>query len=264
MRADVIDLRDFYASPLGELARRQISRHVRALWPNVRGERILGLGFAGPYLDVFAEEAERTLAVMPPSQGIMRWPAQGTNRAVLADETELPFPDCSIDRILLVHGLEGLEQTTAAFRELWRVLTDAGRLLIVVPNRRGLWSRLERSPFACGRPYSSGQLEAVLRANLFAPEARGATLLTPPFQSAMVQSLAPVIERIGSRWCPGVAGVLVTEAGKQIHALPLSRELRPARSRESVVALPGLRPGAVAAQRRTEPPPMAQPPRPVR
>jgi SAM-dependent methyltransferase len=264
MRADVIDLRDFYETPLGETARRQIARHVRALWPDVRGERIVGIGYAGPYLEPFRDEAERVLAVMPPTQGVVRWPAEGRNRALLADEAELPFPDRSIDRVLLVHGLEGMEQTTAAFREIWRVLTDAGRLLIVVPNRRGLWARLERSPFASGRPYSSGQLDALLRANLFAPAIRGAALFTPPTRSAMVQSLGPVIERLGPRWFPGVSGVLLAEAGKQIHALPLSRESRRARLRAPVVSLPGLRPGAVAAARRPAPPTLVQPPRPIR
>ncbi|MQX38514.1 class I SAM-dependent methyltransferase [Roseospira navarrensis] len=264
MRADVIDLRDFYASPLGEAARRQIARHVRALWPDVRGERIVGLGYAGPYLKAFQGEAERVLSVMPPTQGVMRWPETGRNQALMADETELPFPDRSIDRILLVHGLEGLEQTTAAFREIWRVLTDSGRLLVVVPNRRGLWARMERSPFASGRPYSSGQLDALLRANLFAPSVRTATLFTPPTRSAMVQSLGPLIERLGPRWFPGISGVLVSEAVKQIHALPLSREVRRARLRAPVVSLPGLRPGAVAAARRSAPPSRVQPPRPVR
>jgi len=249
MRADVIDLRDFYDGPLGDLARRQIGRRLRLLWPDVRGERVLGLGYAVPYLEPFRTEAERVLAVMPPTQGVMRWPAQGRNLAVLAEETELPFPDASIDRVLLVHGLEGLDHTTAALREIWRVLTEAGRLLLVVPNRRGLWSRMERSPFACGRPYSSGQLDTLLRANLFTPGARAAVLFTPPSRSAMIQSAGPLMERLGPRWFPGVSGVLMAEASKQIHALPLSREPRRARLRTPQVVLPGLRPGAVAAAR---------------
>ncbi|MBB4286725.1 class I SAM-dependent methyltransferase [Roseospira goensis] len=250
MRADVIDLRDFYASPLGESARRQIGRRVREMWPDTRGERVLGLGYAVPYLATFLGEADRVLAVMPPSQGVLRWPARGPNLAMLADETELPLPDQSIDRILLVHGLEGLEQTTAALREIWRVLTDSGRLLIVVPNRRGLWARLERSPFASGRPYSSGQLDALLRANLFTPGARAGALFMPPSRSTMTQSAGGVIERVGPRWAPGLAGVLLAEASKQIHALPLSREARRARLKAPQVALPGLRPGAVAAEHR--------------
>jgi len=250
MRADVIDLRDFYDSPLGEAARLQISRRVRAMWPDTRGERVLGLGYAVPYLDPFLDEAERVIAAMPPSQGVLRWPSGGRNLTVLADETELPLPDQSIDRILLVHGLEGLDQTNAALRELWRVLTEAGRLLIVVPNRRGLWARMERSPFANGRPYSSGQLDTLLRANLFTPGARTTALFTPPTRAAMLKGAGSMVERLGTRWFPGVSGVLLVEASKQIHALPLTREIRRARLRAPEMVLPGLRPGAVAAERR--------------
>lgn len=251
MRADVIDLRNFYDTPMGDMARRMIDRRVRALWPNVRGERVVGLGYAVPYLAPLVGEAERVLAFMPPAQGVLRWPAEGRNVVAMADESELPLPDRSVDRILLVHGLEGLDHTTAVLREIWRVLTDSGHLLMVVPNRRGLWARLERSPFANGRPYSIGQLETLLRANLFAPGARAAALFAPPTVSPVVQSAAPVWERLGARWFPGFCGVLLVEASKQIHALPLTRESRRTRLRAAVVVpFPGLRPGATAAERR--------------
>jgi len=251
MRADVVDLRNFYDTPMGDMTRRMIDRRVRALWPNVRGERVVGLGYAVPYLWPLLGEAERVLAFMPPTQGVLRWPADGRNLVAMADECELPLPDRSVDRMLLVHGLEGLDHTTAVLREIWRVLTDSGRLLMVVPNRRGLWARLERSPFASGRPYSIGQLETLLRSNLFAPGPRTAALFVPPSRSGVVQSAAPVWERVGARWFPGFCGVLLVEASKQIHALPLTRESRRSRLRGAVVVpFPGLRPGATAAERR--------------
>ena len=58
---DVIDLRDFYGRPLGRVARGLIGRHIRVLWPNVKGLSVLGLGFATPYLGMFLGEAERVL-----------------------------------------------------------------------------------------------------------------------------------------------------------------------------------------------------------
>jgi len=233
------------------MARRLIDRRVRALWPNVRGERVLGLGYAVPFLEPLLGEAERVLAFMPPAQGVLRWPAPGRNVVAMADEAELPLADRSVDRILLVHGLEGLDHTTAVLREMWRVLTDSGRLLMVVPNRAGLWARMERSPFAVGRPYSIDQLETLLRANLFAPGARVGALYAPPSRSNLVHSTMPMWERLGGRWVPGFCGVIVLEATKQIHALPLVREPRRPRLRApGVVSFPGLRPGAMAAERR--------------
>ena len=62
MWQDIIDLNAFYASPLGQVARRAIRRRIRALWPDLRGQSVLGLGFATPYLRPFQGEAERVLA----------------------------------------------------------------------------------------------------------------------------------------------------------------------------------------------------------
>ena len=71
MILDVVDLRDFYASSLGGISRRMIRRQVRALWPNLRGQRVMGFGYATPYLIPFVDEAERVLAVMPTRMGVL-------------------------------------------------------------------------------------------------------------------------------------------------------------------------------------------------
>src|ERR1700677_1322009 len=106
---DVVDLRDFYRSALGQVARLMIRRRIQAFWPDTRGLRVLGLGFATPYLLPLVEDSERVLAIMPSSQGVLPWPSNGPGLVALADETELPFPDCSVDRVLIVHCLESTE-----------------------------------------------------------------------------------------------------------------------------------------------------------
>jgi len=45
-------------------------------------------------------------------------------------------------------ALEAAEAQRPFLRELWRVLTPAGRLLVVAHNRASLWAQLETSPFA--------------------------------------------------------------------------------------------------------------------
>src|SRR5258705_12991108 len=110
MTADVVDLRDFYASALGQAARRQILRQVREIWPDLGGQRVLGLGYATPYLRPWLGQAERVIAMMPATQGVLAWPPDESNLVALVDEAELPLPDVSIDRVLLVHALEHAEQ----------------------------------------------------------------------------------------------------------------------------------------------------------
>src|SRR5437667_2808234 len=75
MSIDVVDLRNFYTQRLGVVARRFVGRGIRARFVDTRGMRVLGVGYATPYLGLFREEAERSLAFMPAAQGVMKWPS---------------------------------------------------------------------------------------------------------------------------------------------------------------------------------------------
>ena len=116
MHSDIVDLRDFYETSLGQVARRVIRRRLRELWPDGAGQRMVGIGYATPYLRPYLGEAERVIALMPAGLGVTCWPAEGPGLTALVDETELPLPDLSVDRVLLVHGLEGTEQVRPMLR----------------------------------------------------------------------------------------------------------------------------------------------------
>jgi len=217
MWSDVVDLRDFYESDLGLVARRMIRRQIHAMWPDLRGQTVMGLGFATPYLRTLQNEAERVVAVMPAGSGVLAWPAGERSLVCLAEEDELPLPDRSIDRVLLVHALESTEHVRSTLREIWRVLADGGKLLVVAPNRRGIWARLDLTPFGTGRPYTPGQLHRLLRDTMFTPVATSTALFVPPVQSRFVLRSAPFWENLGHRWFPTFAGVVLVEASKQIY-----------------------------------------------
>jgi SAM-dependent methyltransferase len=172
MSSDVVDLRDFYRTVLGQVARRMIRGAVRRVWPDLHGMRLLGIGYPTPFLTAISPETERTVALMPASLGVLGWSPEGRNLVTLADEGELPFADYSMDRVLLVHALETTEQVGPMLKEIWRVLAGGGRLLIVAPNRRGIWARLDRTPFGYGRPYTMSQLSQLLRDEQFTPVGR--------------------------------------------------------------------------------------------
>ncbi|MDX1709879.1 MAG: class I SAM-dependent methyltransferase, partial [Rhodovibrionaceae bacterium] len=158
MWSDAVDLRDFYESRTGQVARHMIRHALRNLWPDVHGQRLLGLGYAAPYLRQFSEEAERVFAFMPAGQGVVHWPTNAPGLTALVDERELPLPDFSVDRVILVHAMESAESLPEMLTEIWRVLMGDGRLILVVPNRRGIWARSDRTPFGFGRPFSPAQI----------------------------------------------------------------------------------------------------------
>jgi SAM-dependent methyltransferase len=216
MQHDVVGLRTFYHMPLGGIVRRLLTQRIRARWRHARGCRLIGLGFAVPYIGMFRDEADGVAALMPASQGALVWPQTGDVLSVLVDEVMLPLPDSSVDLLLCVHCLEVAESTRPMLREIWRVLSPEGRLLLIVPNRRGIWARLDTTPFGHGRPYSRGQLERLLGDALFSPVEWGSALYMPPFNRQWLVRWATVFERLGARVWPGFAGVIIVEARKEL------------------------------------------------
>ena len=215
MRPDIVDLDQFYTTRLGQVSRRLIRCRLQEIWPDVTGQRLLGVGYATPYLRVFRDKAERVLAAMPASQGVIYWPKGEPRLVTLTEEVELPFLASSIDRVLLVHTLENAEQVRPTLREVWRVMTSSGWLLVVVPNRRGVWARIERTPFGYGRPFSPPQLTRLLREIMFSPTTTSAAVSIPPVSWPPLLKRAPAIERVGVRWGRAFAGVLIVEAGNR-------------------------------------------------
>jgi SAM-dependent methyltransferase len=224
---DVVDLRNFYAQSLGVVARRFVGRGIRARWNDTRALRVLGVGYATPYLGLFREEAERCLALMPAPQGVVRWPSTRPALAALVEEDELPLTDSAVDRVLLVHALEMSADPAELLREAWRVLAAGGRLLAVVPNRRGVWARMDTTPFGQGRPYSRTQITQLLRDTWFTPTGWGEALYVPPIPRSWFLRSAVAWERTGATLSAPFAGVHIVEATKQVYrAIPARREKR--------------------------------------
>lgn len=217
MFLDVADLRTFYDLPVGRLLRVLIGGRIRTLWPDLKEQRLLGIGYAGPFMRPYLGSAERCIAAMPAQQGAVGWPREADNCAAMVDETDLPFSDASVDRVMVVHALDHAADPAAILREAWRVLVPGGRLIAVVPNRRGLWSQSEASPFGYGRPYSGGQLRDLLRNCQFDVVQQDAALYLPPTRAPFVLRSARTWEGIGRRLWPAFAGVLIVEAEKRIY-----------------------------------------------
>ena len=223
---DVYELKEFYADPLGIVARHLIAHRIRARVKNLAGLRVMGLGYVTPYLKGWRDEALAVYGCMPARQGVARWPREGPNVSTLVDDAELPFPDGSIDIALIVHGLEFTENVTQTLREVWRVLSPSGRLIIVVPNRRGLWARRDSTPFGHGRPFSRGQLSKILRECMYEPGGWAYALYVPPINRGFLRRSAAAWERIGIWLWQGFAGVLIVEARKQVYATVSSKRAK--------------------------------------
>jgi SAM-dependent methyltransferase len=238
MYLDVIDLRAFYGGRLGIVARRLIGQRLKERWPSLAGESLVGIGYATPYLHHLGEGAERILALMPATQGVVNWPREGPNATALIADDALPLSDASVDRVLVIHSLEVAANARDQLREIWRVLAPGGRVLIVVPNRSGIWARLEATPFGYGRPFGRTQLTVLLRDAMFSPIGWTEALAVPPFRHRPFLRTGLAWERFGRLVWPAFAGVVIVEATKQLY------QGIPARTRATRLK-PALRPALI-------------------
>ena len=212
---------EFYATPQGAVTLRLVRERLLQIWPDVSGQAVLGLGHAAPYLPAWRDAAARCLSACPGM--VAPWPGNGRSLACAVLTDSLPFSDLSLDRILVVHALEDPENARRMLREVWRVLKDDGRLLVVAPNRAGLWAHAERTPFGQGTPYSPGEIGRLLTRSLFRVERRDGVLYLPPSRHRLVLRSAQMFEQAGRRLVPQLAGLTVTEAVKDVYAaLPLA------------------------------------------
>jgi SAM-dependent methyltransferase len=215
MTGEVHGFAAFYASPAGAVAARLLAQRLRALWPSLRGQAVLGVGHTAPYLALWSVEASRSIALSPAS--LAGDVAPGTSAPLVAEDAAMPFPDLFFDRVLLIHGLEITENARRLLREVWRVLKDDGRVLVVAPNRRGLWAHAEHTPFGHGQPYSAGQVSRLLERHLFRVERRDSALYMPPY--APFLRAGGAWEAAGRAvWPARHAGLAIVEARKDLLA----------------------------------------------
>lgn len=246
---DITHVRAFYDKPLGQLVAQLLAAHLASYWPrhkpppkteqkpqNANPERIIGLGYALPFLETLWPQAE-LFAFMPPRLGSMVWTHTGTNtgthtgtvgnRACLMDESALPLADNSVDRILLLHMVEFAADPKALLGEVWRVLAPGGRVLLVVPNRYGVWAHSQHTPWSGGNRFSKRQIRRLLDKAEFVSLNWQACFLAPPAALHLTMRHARYAERAARHFAPALCGLLLVEATKQVYA-PIGKPARAA------------------------------------
>jgi SAM-dependent methyltransferase len=219
---NVVELRQFYASPLGKATQRLLAPKLFPLLAGPHDMRIMGLGYAIPYLT----PDPHNIAFMLARSGVLQWPKEGAARTALVDELDLPLSDHAIDVALVVHGLEFSESPIESLQELWRVLAPQGRLILVVPNRRGLWAASDASPFGFGQPFSRGQISGLLKESQFSLNDMQPALLMPPRAGLVTSNFATALEKYGRLAFSHLSGVTIVEATKHVYAYSAGRRVK--------------------------------------
>ncbi|MCL6229109.1 class I SAM-dependent methyltransferase [Bartonella bilalgolemii] len=217
LKLDIITLKDFYTSTLGMRVQTTVCDQLNIFWPDLIDKRVMGLGYALPYLSVLRKRAKQCYAFMPASQGASPWPYLDKVATALVFEEELPLPDASIDCVLLVHALEYTKNSHETLNEIWRVLIPNGRLIVIVPNRCGLWARNDHTPFGYGESYSRQQVVRLFKEANFINGPVQEILHYTPSLSYVSRLFSFFYESLASHIFPYFGGLLVCSAEKHVY-----------------------------------------------
>lgn len=217
MAVDILDLAEFYARPLGHMVQREIARAISQYWTAPADEVLVGYGYAPPFAEALWPDAGWHF-LMPGQQGVMIAAPEARRVTALVQETDWPVRDASVNRVIMVHGLEAANQSEALLAEIWRVLVPNGRVMMLVPNRTGFWARRDGTPFGAGRPYSRGQLRRMVKQAGFVLTDMKPVLMMPPHLPVRLQEILARPAGILRYIVPQIGGLWLVEAHKQLPA----------------------------------------------
>jgi len=222
-RPEIKKFTEFYGSVLGKVFCRLLRAEIRKIWPDIFAgspikQTIAGIGFATPYLQIFLPRMERVIAIMPGGMGAIKWP-RDLSLTAAADETSLPLPDNSLDRIILVHALEYCENMPGMLREIWRVLAPGGKVLIILPNRLSPWAHIAKTPLGSGQPFSRAQIAALLNHSMFQVLRTKCAVHIPPVSARPILKNHRLLDKIAHFFYPALGAVVWAEAEKRVYAV---------------------------------------------
>ncbi len=168
----------------------------------------------------------------------------------------LPFPDASVDLVVLPHALELARDPHLALREVERVLVPEGRVVIVGFNPASSWGLRQRAGHArqgmglasrkglflprAGEFLGYWRLRDWLRLLSFEVEGGSFGCWRPPLSQQAWLDRFEWMDRVGERWWPVLGAVYMLVAVKRVRGMRLvglmKQERRQARHAPVAVA----------------------------
>lgn len=228
MQKDNSEISEFYKGSLGQIAKTAIISNIKRVWQNQDNQDILGYGYTSFLLDEIKINSRRTISLNFADYESDNWPKNAKINTVISEQELTPFKEASFDKIICIHAIEEAQNPIRMLRELWRILTPEGSIILVVPNRRGFWAQFESIPFGNGRPYTKTQLSKLLSDSMFTIKSEARILYTPPLEFLNKEPLMRNIEKTGKIIFPTFGGLLFFEIAKRVMIRPDIKDAMPA------------------------------------
>jgi SAM-dependent methyltransferase len=267
LEASIIELTAWLRTPAGQCLLHWEQMHIDQAVADVFGYHALQLGL--PELQALRAnrmphrwvandslQAIEPLAVLPPFDGEPISLPLDADAALHCDFDALPFPNQSLDLVVLPHALELSRDPHLTLREVERVLVPEGRVMILGFNPASTWGlrqRLGRVRAAVGLGGRGAlflprageflgywRLRDWLRLLSFEVEGGRFGCFRPPYASARWLERTAWMEAVGERWWPVFGAAYFLVAVKRVRGMRLvglaRHEARTARTANAVVA----------------------------
>ncbi len=209
------NLNSFYKNNLGKSVEIFVQQKINSYIDTRLNKVVMGIGYTEKYLQHFQDNKCTTLSLIP--SFIDNFYCDKNDINVICEEDHLPISNDSCDVFLLVHCLEHSNSPWGLMAEINRILPSGGKIIVVVPNRVGLWSRRTNNPFGSGRSYTKGQLKKLLNSTGFFELEIDYSIYYPPFNKFFNHKIFNFCEKFLKYILRENSGVIVGVYEKRVH-----------------------------------------------
>lgn len=190
------DFQNFFSSKLGIFAKEKISERLLSFIPNFEKQKILLLGNGSIYL----KNNENIKQIK-----------------ILDEDTKIA--DDYYDIIIITHFLEFQNKDNFIIRRIWQALKDNGKIIVLTPNRHGLWFYTGNHVFRAPKAYSHYQITKLLDSNLLLTDRVESVLFFPPLQKLNINNewIAKIDKILSVIACKN-GGIIISSAIKKVYA----------------------------------------------
>jgi len=240
---------EWFDTPLGRSLEAFEANRLRSVLPNLFGTVAVQVGRLGR-LDLMDSCNAPTRIVMDLDSRVDRVNVRALPEA-------LPFDSGSVDILILPHALDFCDRPHKVLREVARVLSPEGHVIVFGFNPMSLWgvrrlaTRRPRQAPWCGNFFRLSRVKdwlSLLELDL----THGSMLFyRPPLMAEGLMERLLFLDKMGDRWWPLMAGVYLVVAKKRVAGMtPLRIEWKRTRVAGSLASNSSARGIVVPFQRR--------------
>ncbi|MGO3518450.1 MAG: class I SAM-dependent methyltransferase [Acetobacter cibinongensis] len=213
----------FYRTHTGATCAALLRERLQWFWPDLRQQKILGIGYATPCLEAWRGRGALCVSALQPDYVLDgergELPHQDYENILCADPALLPFQDDTFDRIVLLHAFRDEAHAMTVLRGASRVLRDDGRMLFITPSQWCGRLRQRRTPFAREPAFGARALGRIFDQTMLHTERRDEVLFLPAQWGCRSLQFGQVTDIAGKVLAPGLGSLSLIEVVKNSYSM---------------------------------------------